>query len=189
MQQTTHMLLIWHVWARVTAILPLSYPGLNFVLCIYGRLIQMHLEYSKYSLRCLHFLLQLRQWFAQSGTYGNNKICWISFSTWLIILLRSDQFKKSADKFIKALHEFNVGKGQFIKSLNQFWKLKDQFLLPLELFGKPSSLLTRHCVSARIICFLPFYYLFGSVNVASSTGTHKIAKAISRLVFEMEVIY
>ena len=55
----------------------------------------------------------------------------------------TDQFKKSANHFIKSSHEFHDSKGQFIKPLNQFNKSSDQLIPSLEVFDKSSSFLIK----------------------------------------------
>ena len=72
-----------------------------------------------------------------------------------------------------------MGKSQFIKSLNQFKKSMDPFPLSLELFDK--------CVSVSAICFSPFYYVFNQFNVANSSSIQNVTKAITRLIFEIDI--
>ena len=72
-----------------------------------------------------------------------------------------------------------MGKSQFIKSLNQFKKSMDPFPLSLELFDKLLVLVP--------FAFHLFIMLFNQFNVANSISVQNVTKAITRLVFEIDI--
>ena len=81
-----------------------------------------------------------------------------------------------------------MSKSQFIKSLNQFNKSMDQCPLSLELFNKSSSFLIKTlCLVLVAFAFHLFIMFFNQFNVANSISIQNVTKAITRLVFEIDI--